>query len=140
MNAPRRIRWTAGFVVLGHALVSGGHGVAHALVPVGLDAWQWAVVLVAAVVGPLVALWLVWQGSYRMGGLVLAGAMATALAFGVVFHYLLPNPDHVSMVVGQWAAPFAWTASGVAVLELAGLIFGLWLIRWPREGAIGSVR
>lgn len=131
MNATRPIRLTAGSVVLGHALVSGGHGIAHALVPVGLDAWQWAIVLVAAVVGPLVALWLVWQGAYRTGGHVLAGTMAVALVFGVVYHFLHPNPDHVSMVVGPWAAPFAWPANGVAILELAGLVLGLWLTRWP---------
>ena len=138
MSVTRRIRWTAGLVVLGHASLSSGHGVAHAFVPVGLDTWQWTLVLVAAVVGPLLALWWVWRKSYRTGGLLLAGAMAVALAFGVVYHFMYPNPDHVSMVVGPWAAAFAWTAVGVAVLELAGLLLGLKLIGWVREGPTGS--
>jgi hypothetical protein len=45
--------------------------------------------------------------------------MAASLVFGVVNHFLLASPDHVSHVAQQWRTLFATTAVLLALTEAA---------------------
>jgi hypothetical protein len=56
-----------------------------------------------------------------------ATAMAGALAFGVTFHLLVENPDHVHAVPEDpWRLPFQATALGLVVTDAAGTAVGAW--------------
>jgi hypothetical protein len=61
----------------------------------------------------------------RAGGLVVAIAMAASLAFGVVNHFLIQSPDHVTHVAAQWRLLFTTTAVLLAVSESLGVLAGL---------------
>lgn len=131
-------RWLAAGVVVAHAVVSIGHGLAHLAVPVDLTAAQEAFVVLVIALAPVVALALIWRGQERAGAGLLTVSMAAAFAFGVYHHYLVPNPDNVAAVTGAWSFPFAATAALVAFTEFAGAAVGTWL--WRRAGTIRSGR
>ena len=118
-----------------YVVLSGIHGVVHGIVPVTIPAWQFALVVVALFALPLTGGVLVVRGRGRTGAwLVLLGTVA-GLAFEVVAHFLVDNPDHVSQV-GH--AAFAPTAVGSALgTALAALSAG-WYLR--RHGQRGSHR
>jgi hypothetical protein len=120
-------------LVVGHALVSGVHGLAHAGIPVTLAAWQQGFVVLVPTLAPLAALALLYRGYERLGVGVLTLSMAAAFLFGVSFRYLLSNPDNVASIpTGSWHLPFTWTAAAIALTEFGGAALGAWL--WIRDG------
>lgn len=121
-------RWLLTVIVGGYLLVSLGHGGAHSAVPVELTALQVAVVLLIVTATPLVSLWSVWTGRDRFGVPLYAAAMVGGLLFGLYFHFLVANPDHVGSVSGPWAAEFELTAVLIALTSFAGSGHGLWLL------------
>ena len=131
-----RDRWLAAGVVAVHAFVSIGHGLAHLAVPVDLTAAQDAFVALVIALAPVVALVLLLRGHERWGAGLLGVSMAAAFAFGVYFHYLVPNPDNVAAVTGPWSPHFGGTAALAAVTELAGAVVGTWL--WRRAVGRGQ--
>ncbi len=82
--------------VLAHLVVSIVHGRAHESLGVGLSSWQNTYVLTVIVISPLVAMVLIWTRYARTGLLLLVISMAGSLIFGVVHHYVMISPDHVS--------------------------------------------
>jgi hypothetical protein len=123
----------ADLVVGTHAVVSIGHGLAHAgaAVPVSLpDAIYIGLVVTAA---PLVALALLHGGRGRAGALLLLASMVGALLFGLHHHFLVPSPDHVAHVVPGWQLPFGLTAALLAASEAAGAALGAWMLRAERR-------
>lgn len=128
MRLARRDWWLLVALVVGHATVSLVHGVAHAELPVPLLAWQQGFVALVPSLAPVVALALVWRGHERAGLALFTVSMAAALLFGVVFHYLVENPDNVAAIpAGAWHGHFEWTAAAIAVSELLGTALGAWL-------------
>lgn len=128
MTVSRREWWLLVALVVVHAVVSGGHGLAHLELPVRLAAWQQLFVLLVPMLAPFVALYAVRRGHERVGATLLTLSMAAALLFGLTFHYLLPNPDNVAAVpAGFWGTQFSWTAAAIAGTELAGAVAGAWL-------------
>ena len=120
--------------VLAHLLISVIHGVAHANARVPLSAAANLFVFVVILAGPLVGLAVSWRAE-RFGGLVVALTMAASLVFGVVNHFVLDSPDHVSHVAAQWRALFATTAALLTVTELLGFGLALVLLRTLRQTA-----
>jgi len=118
-------------IVLGHLIISLVHGAAHsgARIPMTLAAnlFIWIVILA----GPLVGLWL--SRSRPIGGWIVAATMAGSLVFGVVNHFVIVSPDHVSHVAAQWQALFAVTAALLALTEMAGVAAGVWQARTARQ-------
>src|SRR6476619_5217693 len=111
----------AKIAVLAHLLVSLVHGYAHNQLGVGLSAWQNSYVLIVIILGPLIALALVWMRRTRAGFALLAISMAGSLIFGGYFHYIGISPDHVShLPPGDAQGMFRVTA----VLLLATELFG----------------
>jgi hypothetical protein len=111
-------------VVVGHLIVSIVHGAAHsgARIPMTLAAnlFIWIVI----VAGPLAGLWLS-RSRPVAGGWVIAATMAGSLVFGVVNHFLIVSPDHVSHVAAEWRLLFAVTAALLVVSEVAGVVVGI---------------
>lgn len=99
-TAPNR-RALVGFsigIVLIHFAINVAHAVAHKHLAIGLNSFQKIFVAVVVVVAPLYAAYLIWKGSLRAGGALLALSMACALVFGVYYHFILPGPDHVTHI------------------------------------------
>jgi steroid 5-alpha reductase family enzyme len=58
--------------------------------------------------------------------------MAASLVFGVVNHFVLSTPDHVSHVDPRWQPLFAATAVLLAVTEALGSGLAIRLVRERR--------
>jgi hypothetical protein len=111
-------------VVVGHLIVSIVHGAAHseARIPTTLVAnlFIWIVILA----GPLAGLWMSLSRPVA-GGWIVAATMAGSLVFGVVNHFVIVSPDHVSHVAPEWRTLFAVTAALLVVSEVAGVVVGI---------------
>jgi hypothetical protein len=121
-KASRSISLTA--IVLGHLVVNLVHGAAHsgAQIPMTLAAnlFIWVVILA----GPLAGLWLI-RSRPVAGGWMIAATMAGSLIFGVVNHFVIVGPDHVSLVAPEWRTLFAVTAVLLVLFEIAGIAIGV---------------
>ena len=124
-------------VVVGHLIVSIVHGAAHsgARIPMTLAAnlFIWIVI----VAGPLAGLWLS-RSRPVAGGWVVAATMAGSLVFGVVNHFVIVSPDHVSHVAPEWRLLFAVTAALLVVSEVAGVVVGITSARRAVRGSSES--
>jgi hypothetical protein len=117
--------------VLAHLVTSVVHGAAHggAQIPMSIVANLFVFVVILA--GPVLGLALSWRAE-RLGSLIVALTMAGSLVFGVVNHFLLDSPDHVSQVQAQWRMIFGTTAMLLTITEMLGLGFAIRLIRVRR--------
>jgi len=120
--------YAIGIVVI-HLALNIAHGVAHAQLEIGLDAFQKLFVGVVILAAPLFAGYLLWKRRLRTGGWLLAISMAGALAFGVYFHFILPGPDNVNQpdltTPLRSRALFENTAVDLAITEALGVVLGL---------------
>lgn len=110
--------WLAG-VVIAHLAISLLHGAAHAQAHVPMSPAANAFVFVVILAGPLIGLAWTWR-SKRIGAWLIGVTMAASLVFGVVNHFVLASPDHVSHVEPRWQPLFAATAVLVAITEALG--------------------
>ena len=116
--------------VLAHLVVSIIHGRAHEGLSVGLSNWQNIYVLTVVVIAPLIAMLLIWTRLARAGLLLLVISTAGSLIFGVVYHYVVVSPDHVShLPPGDAQGLFRTTALLLVLTELFGVVVGLWGLR-----------
>ncbi len=116
-------------IVIAHLMVNLVHGAAHSGAQVPLSALQNAFVWVVILIGPLVALWMM-RTHRRFGAELLTLTMAGALVFGVVNHFVIESPDHVSRITADgWRLPFQATAALLVILEAAGVWIGVSAIR-----------
>jgi hypothetical protein len=120
-------------VVLAHLLVTLAHGAAHAgaRIPTTFAAnvFIWTVILI----GPLAGLWLSRSRPAAGGGLV-AATMAGSLVFGIVNHFVIISPDHISHVAAEWRTMFGVTAALLVLTELAGVAAGITSARRAARG------
>ncbi|WP_137287501.1 hypothetical protein [Halorussus salinisoli] len=124
-----------------HLVANLAHGVPHLAAPVPLATWQWAFVFAVVVLAPLVAFGLLWHGRPRGGAWLIAVSMAASLAFGLYFHFGVPNPDHVDAVrAGPWHRPFRTTATLVAAVDAVAALVGLWLVSEAPDSPVGVGR
>jgi hypothetical protein len=120
--------------VLAHLVVSIVHGRGHEQLGVGLSNWQNIYVLTVIVIAPLIAMLLIWTPLARPGLLLLLISMAGSLIFGVVYHYIVISPDHVSHIPpGDAQGLFRTTALLLVLTELFGIVVGLWGLRESRN-------
>src|SRR3954471_18331277 len=109
MRRTKRIdAWLAAAVLL-HFAVTVAHGSAHDGGHVGLGRAAGLFVLMVIVLAPLAGLLLAVR-SPKVGGVLVAVSMAAALVFGLVNHFVLISPDHISQVVPEWRTLFSTTA------------------------------
>ena len=116
--------------VLAHLAINLLHGRAHEELRVGLSAWQSIYVVTVILIAPLIAMLLLWTRYARVGLLVLVISMAGSLIFGVIYHYVIVSPDHIShLPPGDAQGVFRMTALLLIVTELLGLVAGLFGLR-----------
>lgn len=105
--------------VLSHLVISLVHGAAHSGASVPLSRPASLFVFIVIVAGPLIGLALTWP-AVRIGSWLIAATMAGSLAFGLVNHFVLASPDHVTQVARQWRPLFTTTAVLLALTEAFG--------------------
>jgi len=131
-------------IVLSHLVISFVHGAAHAQahVPLSLPANLFVYIVILA--GPLFGLAIALMPGLktrptsdaktpsisalaRIGSWVIVVTMLGSLVFGLVNHFVLSSPDHVSHVDPEWRVLFGTTAVLLALTEAlgSGLAFGL---------------
>jgi hypothetical protein len=119
--------WLAS-VVIAHLAISIVHGAAHAQAHVPMSRTANLFVFVVILAGPLVGL--AWTlRSRRIGAWLIGVTMAASLVFGLVNHFVLATPDHVSHVDPRWQPLFATTAVLLAFTEALGFGLAIPLIR-----------
>jgi hypothetical protein len=110
--------WMA-IIVLAHLVISIVHGRAHAGAHVPLSPAANVFVFAVILVGPLIGLGLAWRFQ-RVGTWIIALTMAASLVFGVVNHFVLSSPDHITHIDTQWSPLFTTTAVLLALTETLG--------------------
>jgi hypothetical protein len=126
--AARRARWDAVLagVVVGHLAVALAHGAAHQGAEISLSPLGNLFVVIVIIAGPLVGL--VWSRTTHSstGAWLIAATMAGALLFGLVNHFFIVSPDHVSQVPVPWRPWFGTTAVLLLITEAIGAGVGIW--------------
>ena len=119
--------WLAA-AVIAHLLISALHGRAHDGGHVALTAGQSLFVYTVILAGPLVGLAVSFIRA-RAGGFIVAATMTASLLFGLINHFIITSPDHVSQVDPGWRALFGSTAALLALVEAGGTIVGAVAVR-----------
>jgi len=115
-------------VVAAHLIISVVHGMAHNGAHVPLSAAGNLFVLVVIVAGPLAGVALMWWAEH-VGSWIVALAMAGALIFGFLNHFVFASPDHVARVATEWRPLFETTAVLLALTEALGFGLALRLVQ-----------
>jgi hypothetical protein len=130
----RRYRIVCTVAVLAHFVVNVVHGRAHGELGVGLSEWQTIYVITVILMAPLIAIPWLWTRYARVGLIMLVISMAGSLIFGVIYHYVIVSPDHVShLPPGAAQSIFRLTALLLVLTELFGLVAGLFGLRSNRK-------
>lgn len=125
-------------IVLLHGIIAGIHGLSHVYSSVYLPWWGSLFVLIVIVLAPLVSIRLFNIRYYQMGMWLLMLSMLGAFIFGVMNHFIVINPDHVSEV-HEGNAFFTITSWAVALSELAGTGIGIGGLRNIGYGSPRSI-
>lgn len=111
--------------VLAHHIIAYHHGTQHTLLGIEMAAWQTGFINGVILILPVLGLGLLWTRWRTVGAYAVMTGMLGALVFGIVHHYLVMSPDHISRLPA--AEPhvhgvFIWTAAAIAMLEgVAGM-------------------
>lgn len=120
-------------LILIHLAISTGHGWAHQAAMVRLTTFGYVYVGVVITFMPFVAAALLFTRKKKIGALLLALSMFGSFIFGFWFHFLSQTNDNVRQVHGPWHSTFLWTAIALAIIELAGTVFGFRMFRAIRD-------
>ena len=129
-------KWMAGAVLV-HLMIAIAHGAAHNGAQIPLSPVATLFVFIVILAGPVAGLALSWRVE-RLGSLVIAVTLAGSLIFGVVNHFVLDSPDHISHVVAQWNRLFATTAVLLTITEMLGLALAMRLVVQARPPVSSS--
>ncbi len=116
--------------VVAHLFINIVHGAAHRELHVTLPPAGMLFVIVVILLGPLLALALLWTSQKRLGLLLLTGSMAASAVFGLYHHFLVRGADHVSaQPPGPAGIVFVVTAYLLFLSEALGTVLGLYFLR-----------
>jgi hypothetical protein len=113
--------------VLIHFGVTAVHGFAHARASITMSLASRTFVFAVILIGPFLGLIVQLLGWPRAGAWAIAAMMASALVFGLVNHFLIPGPDHVSHVAQPWRLLFGATAALLVPTEAIGSALAVWI-------------
>jgi hypothetical protein len=129
MNGPSRsARLWLNAVVVAHLIITAVHGRAHDGARVALSHGANLFVFIVIVAAPVAGIMLAWW-SVRVGSWIVGLAMAAALVFGFVNHFVIASPDHVAHVARQWQPLFTTTAVLLVLSEALGSVLAIRLVR-----------
>ena len=114
----------AGIAAL-HLGVGLTHTYGHAAADVPIPGAQLVYIVVVVTLMPLVAVWLAFRRSVRLGAALFAASMYASFVFGYLLHFVIDTPDLHSNVVGDGADVFFHTALSLALIEFVGFAVGL---------------
>jgi hypothetical protein len=113
-------------IVLVHFVVLLLHGAAHSRLAIPLSAWQTAFVGLVISLLPLIGASLLWTRHSRAGARLIALSMFASLVFGLVNHFVLISPDHITVVPAHpWRYSFILSAALLVVTETIGMVLGV---------------
>ena len=113
------------WIVWAHFVIASIHGLTHLSLPVPLAPWQIGYVAVLVIAAPFAGLWVMRNGDRRTGAGIITLSMFLSLVFGVLFHFVLDNPDNINTLPhSHWEVPFVGSAMMVYLSELAGVVLG----------------
>ncbi|MFT4891463.1 MAG: hypothetical protein ACI9YT_002395 [Halobacteriales archaeon] len=116
--------------VASHLLLTVGHGIVHAAIPVIPTGWTAVFATVSLYLLPVAGAALVMSGHQRIGGAVLLAAGIDSFVFEGASHFLISNPDNVAQVADHHAS-FEVTAILTTTGDLL-LVVAAWLaVRYP---------
>ena len=116
-------------LVVAHLLINIVHGAAHRKLHVTVPPAGMLFVIVVILLGPLLALALLWTSQKRLGLLLLTVSMAASSVFGLYHHFLVCGVDHVSQPPGPAGIIFVVTAYLLFLTEALGALLGLYFLR-----------
>ena len=121
---------TAALIVTVHLLVVLGHGKAHSQLHIQPNLWQGRFITLVIVIGPVLAMALLWTRLRRIGFVLLSITMAGSLVFGVAYHFLVPGLDNaLELHRGHWESLFRTTATWLAVIEAGTVAWCVWVLK-----------
>lgn len=110
-----------------HLLAVLGHGMAHSQLHIQPSPWQRIFIAVVIVIGPVLAMALLWTRLKRMGFALLLITMTASLLFGVAYHFVVPGSDNaLDLHNGHWESVFRMTATWLAVIETGAVAWYVW--------------
>jgi len=119
-------------IVLAHLAVTVFHGRAHAGAVVPVSPAASIFIFTVIVVAPLIGAAILWFFSISVGAWMLGLSLGGALIFGVVNHFVLESPDHISHIAAQWRALFTVSAVLLALTEALGSSLAFWRVAHAR--------
>jgi hypothetical protein len=113
-----------------HVAVAVGHGNAHLHLHIQLSAWQRIFIGVVILIGPVLAVGLLWTRLKRTASVLLLVTMAGSLLFGVAYHFVVPGSDNaLHLHEGPWESLFGMTATWLALIETGAVVWCVWVLR-----------
>ncbi|QLK26064.1 hypothetical protein HYG81_00045 [Natrinema zhouii] len=121
----QRIIVTTPFLV--YLAFCGLFGLALSTVAAPLTQGQPAFIAIVGLVGPLVAIGLIWVRNYAYGAPVLVSTMLTNAWFVVYFFFIHDNPGNVFAVSGDGSTAYLAATAGLIAGSLFTAGVGCWL-------------
>jgi hypothetical protein len=114
---------TLSLIVLAHFVLLGIHAAAHSMLGVVLSDLQSIIVVLAMIVGPIVAVVLLYTTHRRAGISLLLAAMLSSFIFGLFSHFLIPGIDNILTIpTGDWRIVFQITTVLLGIVEAVGAL------------------
>jgi hypothetical protein len=116
-------------IVVAHLVATLWHADAHFTLEIGLPLLKDLFVYVVILAAPVLAAILIWTRRTEPALWIFALSMLGALLFGAYHHYVLVSPDNIHHLpdgAPHEHASFINSAAAIALLELAGLLYGTW--------------
>ena len=133
---------TATLFVMLHLLIVLAHGRSHSQLHIHPTTWQAIFIALVIVIGPILAMSLLWMRLRKVGLVLFSATMSGSLLFGVAYHFLIPCSDNaLELHAGHWESLFRMTAIWLAVTETVSVAWSVWaLTQISRVGRGGADR
>ena len=123
----------ATLIVILHLAVVMVHGKAHQQLHIDPSTWQRVFIVTVILIGPVLAMVLLWTRFRKIGYVVLLATMAGALAFGLAYHFLVHGSDNaLELQSGPWESLFRSTSIWLAVTEVAAVVWSVFALQRDR--------
>lgn len=129
-------------IVAVHLAASLWHGGAHNRLAIYLPTPKTLFIFVVILIAPVVSAALVWTRHISIGLWVLFLSMLGSFLFGAYHHYVLVSPDNIGHLPAgspEAHSQFITSAGVIALLELAGALYGAYCLGAYRSQSRGTV-
>jgi len=121
---------TATLFVMLHFVIVLVHGGAHSQLHIHPTIWQRGFITLVIVIGPVLAMALVWLRLHKIGLVLFSVTMAGSLFFGVTYHFFVSGSDNALELHHEyWGSLFRTTAISLAVIETGAVAWCGWALR-----------